>query len=218
VDTSKSVDTSKTLLASIAVVLAVILAPSAAPAGAAVVPPGNSAANQYTETLPTTGGNTEAKKGKHKVTPAEAIGSGPAKKLDTQGKQGHEAAAVIAATSPPPVSGAVSEGGNEGSGSVSGAAGGGNGGSGHGGGSEGAGKGQGAGGEDSTGAPGGAAHNVKVDSTVEEPGGSSGFGEVLGQATGSTSSGGTGLLLPLAILAIAIWAVVFLLRRRRRTA
>jgi hypothetical protein len=214
------VDTSKTLLASIAVVLATTLAPSAALAGTAVVPPGNSAANQYTETFPTTGGNTEAKKGKHKVTPAEAIGSGPAKKLDSQGKQGHEAAAVIAATSPPPASGAGSEDSDEGSGSVTGGAGSnGGGGSGHGGGSEGAGQGQGAGGNDSTGAGGGAAQNVNVvDSTVEEPGGSSGFGEVLGQATGSTSSGGTGLLLPLAILATAIWAVVFLLRRKRRTA
>ena len=211
-------DTPKTLLISIALAAVASLAPPAAGA-TTVVPPGNSAANQYTETFPTTGGNAEAKKGTHKVTPAEAIGSGPAKKLDSQGKQGHEAAAVIAATSPLPVSGAGSEGSDEGSGSVTGGAGGnGGGGSGHGGGSDGAGQGQGARGNDLTGAAG-AAHSVNVvDSTVQEPGGSSGFGEVLGQATGSTSSGGTGLLLPLAIIATAVWAVLFLLRRKRRTA
>jgi hypothetical protein len=205
------------MLASIAVAIAAILAPAAAPA-ATVVPPGNSAANQYTETFPTTGGNTEAKKGKHKVTPAEAIGSGPAKKLDSRGKQGREAASVIAATSPPPVSGA---GGEESSDEGTGAAGaaGSGGGSGHGGGPEGAGQSQSQ--SQSTGRDGsaGAARGVNVaDSTLEEPGGSSGLDEVLGQATGSTSSGGTGLLLPLAILATAIWAVVFLLRRKRRTA
>jgi hypothetical protein len=209
------VDTPKTLLASIAVAAAAILAPAAAGA-ATVVPPGNSAANQYTETLPTTGGNAEAKNGKHKVTPADVIGSGPAKKLDSQGKQGREAAAVIAATAPAPVS-AGGEGGDEGSGGVPGGAGGqGGGGAGNGGGSEGGGQGQGGGGDGSTGS-GARSVNV-VDSVVEEPTGSSGFGEVLGQATGSTSSGGSGLLLPLAILATAIWAVFFLLRRKRRTA
>jgi hypothetical protein len=208
------VDTPKTLLASIAMAAVAILAPTAALAET-VVPPGNSAANQYTETFPTTGGNAEAKKGKHKVTPAEAIGSGPAKKLDSQGKQGREAAAVIAATAPAPV-GATGEVSDEGSGSAAGAGGkGGGGGAGQGGGSEGGGQGPAPIGNGSAGA---ARHVNVVDSAVEEPGGSSGFGEVLGQATGSTSSGGTGLLLPLAILATVLWAVFFLLRRKRRTA
>lgn len=211
-------DASKTLLASLAVMAVAVLSPSAALAGA-VVPPGNSAANQYTETFPTTGGNTEAKKGKHKVTPAEAIGSGPAKKLDSRGKQGRETAAVVAATAPPPLNegGESSEGGDEGSGSAAaGAAGTGDGGSGHGTGSQSGSQGRAAGGN---GSGGGASHSVNVvDSALAEPGGSSGFAEVVGQATGSTSSGGTGLLLPLAVLATAIWAVVFLLRRKRRTA
>ena len=47
--------------------------------------------------------------------------------------------------------------------------------------------------------------------------GSSGLGEVLGQATGS-SSGQLGLLLPLVIIATAAWACAFFWRQRvRRT-
>jgi hypothetical protein len=38
---------------------------------------------------------------------------------------------------------------------------------------------------------------------------------VLGQATGSSSSGGIGFLLPLIVLASVVWAVAFFLRRRR---
>ncbi|HEU4736290.1 MAG TPA: hypothetical protein VFS48_04595, partial [Solirubrobacterales bacterium] len=51
--------------------------------------------------------------------------------------------------------------------------------------------------------------------TTELPDGSSGFGEVLAEATGS-SSGETGLLLPLTILATAAWALAFLWRQRNR--
>ena len=50
---------------------------------------------------------------------------------------------------------------------------------------------------------------------VPIPAGSSGLGEVIGQATGSSSSGQLGLLLPLLILAVATWAVAYVLRQRR---
>jgi hypothetical protein len=181
--------------------LALAAFPAAAPA-ASLVPPGNSAANQYTETFPTSGGNAEAK-GKGKVNAGDVLGAGNAKKLDSQGKQGREAAAVVAATAPPSALAPEDsgEGGSEGS-------------AGGGGGKGGKGDNSGqTGGND--GVPAGDRSGAAV-STDES--GSSGFGEVLGQATGSTSSGGTGLLLPLVVLASVIWALAFFLRRKRRTA
>lgn len=188
------------LLAPLAlVVLAAI--PAAAPA-ASLVPPGNSAANQYTETFPTSGGNAEAK-GKGKATAGKVLGAGNAKKLDSQGKQGREAAAVVAATAPPPLtSGGASESGEEGS--TDG----------------GAGKGDNAGqtgGANGAQSGGGSAAGSGAAVSADQSG-SSGLSEVLGQATGSTSSGGTGVLLPLVVLASVIGALAFLLRRKRRTA
>jgi len=53
---------------------------------------------------------------------------------------------------------------------------------------------------------------------AEDPGGSSRLGSVLGQATGSSASGGLGPLLPLLMLGTAIWAIAFLANRRRRPA
>lgn len=44
----------------------------------------------------------------------------------------------------------------------------------------------------------------------------SAIGEVLGRATGSSSSGETGLLLPLAIGAAIAWAMAYLWRQRKR--
>lgn len=49
-----------------------------------------------------------------------------------------------------------------------------------------------------------------------EPSGSSGLAEVLRQATGSSSSGEMGLLLPLIIVATLAWSLAYLARRRRR--
>ncbi|HET6998398.1 MAG TPA: hypothetical protein VFI03_07385 [Solirubrobacterales bacterium] len=185
---------------------------AAFPAGAsaaALVPPGNSAANQYTETFPTTGGNAEAK-GKGKVTAGDVLGAGNAEKLDSQGKQGREAAAVVAATAPPATAAAPTsgEGGGQDSSGATGGVSKGNGGSGGNGGQSGGGT-----------APAAGAGSGSGEGTVSaDTSGSSGFSEVLGQATGSTTSGGTGLLLPLVLLASAIWAVAFFLRRKRRTA
>ncbi len=186
------------------VLAALAVLPATAPA-ASLVPPGNSAANQYTETFPTSGGNAEAK-GKGKVTAGDVLGTGNAEKLDSQGKQGREAAAVVAATAPPPL--ASGEGGEGGSESGAGK---GNGGDGSAGGGQ---------ANDATGgaSAGGNGAGAGSFAAADDENGSSGFSEVLGQATGSTSSGGTGLLLPLVVLASVIWALAFFLRRRRRTA
>lgn len=176
---------------------------------ASLVPPGNSAANQYTETFPTTGGNAEAGgKGKGKATPGDVLGEGNSKKLDSKGKQGRETAAVVAATAPPPVAGSATDGENAGDDSVA-AGSGGTKGSGGSGGKQG----DGAGSATNGGGSGSASTDVVADAE-----GSSGLGEVLGQATGSSSSGGIGLLLPLIVLASVVWALAFFLRRRRRTA
>jgi hypothetical protein len=65
------------------------------------------------------------------------------------------------------------------------------------------------GGGDASGAPAQREHTP----TSED---SSAVGEVLAQATGTTSDGGTGLLLPLAIVAAIAWAIAYLLRQRSR--
>lgn len=179
------------------------------PAGAAaaeLVPPGNSAANQYTETFPTAGGNAEAKGKGGKATPNDVLGSGNAKKLDSKGKQGREAAAVVAATAP---AAAGSASGEQGRGNGSSAEGGANGAGG---------SGNGQGGSGGVSAAGGGTESGSGSSVAADSDGSSGLSEVLGQATGSSSSGGIGLLLPLVVLASVIWAAVYFLRRHRRTA
>jgi hypothetical protein len=61
------------------------------------------------------------------------------------------------------------------------------------------------------GSGGGGGRTVSAD----QPSGSSGLGEVLGQATGSTSSGKMGLFLPLAIVATLFGAIAYAARRRR---
>jgi hypothetical protein len=84
-----------------ATAVAMVALPSAAPAQS-VVPPGNSAVNQYTETFPTSRGPTATKKrGKQRHrSPAEALGSRKARRLASEGPQGRELAAVVAATAP----------------------------------------------------------------------------------------------------------------------
>jgi hypothetical protein len=80
------------------VLLGALLVALAAPAYAGAeyyVPPGNSAANQYTETLPSAGGDSGGKK-KDKATPAATLGAGNAKKLEDQGPSGKAAAQLPA--------------------------------------------------------------------------------------------------------------------------
>lgn len=177
-------------------------------AAADVVPPGNSAATQYTETFPTSGGEAEANKeinggGR---TPSKVLGSGKAKKLEETGSDGKAAAAVVAETAPPvqPESAPEQSSSDAGHHSKHAAGGGGKSGGGTGGSGSGAGK------------AGGATQPSATESVATgEPNGSSGFGEVLAQATGS-SSGQLGLLLPLLIIGTVVWSIYYLWRPRRQ--
>jgi len=179
------------LLAATTAILALPPVAIAAP----VIPPDNSAVTQYTEAFPTVGGDKEsAKKPKKKGdrSPTNVLGSHKARKLAAQGAQGQAVAEVVAATAPTtsvaPTPGQA--GGDAG-------------------GRDDRGNGASGGGSNRTGGP--AAH------PVDEVDGSSGLGEVISQATGSSSSGQMGALLPLAIVAAIASSLIFLLRKRRAT-
>jgi hypothetical protein len=170
--------------------LALALLPSAAAAQeeSSVVPPGNSAATQYTEALPTAGGDKETG-GDHKPAPSTVLGSKNAGKLQSQGKDGREVAQIAAETAPETSPPAQSEPAPAGGGGNTG---------------------------------GKAAHRQDAEPThtvqpvsSELPDGSSGLAEVIAEATGASSSGGTGLLLPLSIVAAIAWALTYLWRQRR---
>lgn len=138
--------------------------PSAA-ATQPVIPPGNSAVNQYTEPFPTPGGSavTTEEEGR---SPAQALGTRNARQLERLGSDGRAAAALAAATAPVQV-------GTEG----------------------------------------------KPDSKsveADEPGGSSALSEIVSQATGSSFSGGMGLLLLLVIVGAVAGSLIFLWRQKRQ--
>jgi len=159
-----------------------------------VVPPGNSAATQYTETFPTSNGEADLNQGINggEVDPSKVLGAENARRLESAGAEGRQVAMIAAATAPPAPE-TESGGGHPAS---------------HG---AGAGSGRGSGG--SGGAPQNGSQerrNVRVD----QPSGSSGLGQVLGQATG-TDSGRLGLWLPLLIVATIAWALAYAWRQRR---
>jgi hypothetical protein len=192
----------KSLRTALLATIAIFAFPSAALAEE-LVPPGNSAVNQYTETFPTSGGDKKAEHGKKRPKPAAVLGSHNAKKLEDQGPEGRKVATVAAATAPSTVVTPEPEETDQGE---SGAAGGGGGG----------------GNRKENAAPSPAPRQTSSapDTPRETAGpsgsdGSSGFGEVLAQATGTSSSGELGLLLPLAIVAAFIWAVATRRRTRR---
>jgi hypothetical protein len=202
-------------LAAISAVAAALALPAASPAEY-YVPPANSAANQYTESFPGAGGESGGKR--KDVTPGTALGAGNAKKLESKGRAGKEAAEVAAETAPaqlatggtdngggkaaePGDSGQTGEKGNGGAEDEGGS--GSTGTAGSGGGSPG-----GKGGGSGTGEGGG---------KVQQPKGSSGFGQVLGQATGA-GDGNLGLWLPLAIVLTLIGSVAYRVRMRHAQA
>lgn len=165
-----------------------------------LVPPGNSAATQYTETVPTAGGqrNTEKDRPRSGGSPAEVLGAGNAQRLDEQGDAGREVAEFTAETAPAAV--AVEEApaatDDEGDREKPKA------------------------GErkdddpNDVGAAGGSGGPGPGNGEASDSSGSSGFGEVLAQATGWSSSEG---LLLLAILSAIGWALAFLWRQRDRS-
>jgi len=198
---------------SLVAIAAVFATPAAATAAEAVVPPSNSAAAQYTEAFPTSGGDKKTEGAAHHRSPVKVLGSHKAKKLEKQGPEGKAAAEVAAATAPISVAAAPSEhtpstqsdnssgrnAGGEGSDSKSTGAGNGNGGSGtpH--------KGSGAAGGTET-----------VHSPAPDPAGSSGIGSAIGQATGLSTVGHSGLLLLLVIVTTVLWSLAYLWRQRRQ--
>jgi hypothetical protein len=170
----------------VAAIVALCL-PAAATA-AEPVPAGNPAATQYTEAFPTAGGPRDAE-GSQKgngARPNQVLGERNARRLESQGEAGREAAALAAETAPSQSGGSTGSASNGGKGA--------------------GGKGAGSG----TRAPG--------DSASNSGGGHSGFDEVLGQATGSSSGGGISPLLPLVILGTIAWALAYLLRQRKSQA
>lgn len=180
-----------------------------------VVPPGNSAATQYTETFPTSGGEADVNKeiDASNLKPSKVLGKSKTKDLESQGADGKAVAEIAAVTAPNPVateeestpapSGDQPNGGKKKADSnPAGGSGGSSGGS---------------GGAPTNKPPTGGGEPAPRSVTVSEPSGSSGLGEVLGQATGS-SSGQLGLLLPLLILGTVIWAINYAWRQRQTAA
>jgi cobalamin biosynthesis Mg chelatase CobN len=177
-----------------------------------VVPPENSAATQYTEAIPTGGGQKDAGKSgnRGKRSPAQVLGSDKAQKLNEKGPEGKAAAEVAAETAPsveprPPSPASSEAPAAEPQPAASGDS----------------------GAKSNAKHRAGIAEHRKVQaapspaaepdrSLSEEPAGSSGFGEVIAQATGSSSSGQLGALLPLLIVATIAWSLAYLWRQRQR--
>ncbi len=195
-------------------VMALALALPTAAAGegvsGSVVPPENSAATQYTEALPTAGGDKQADGGGKKSSPKKVLGAKNAHKLESHGREGREVAEVVAETAPEtsaPVEAApapkpqhASTGNGNGN-------------------SKGNDKGHSARPHRSPNldkAP--APRPDETPTATELPKGSSAFGEVVAAMTGSSSSGQLGVLLPLAIAAAIAWSLFFFWRQRRRPA
>lgn len=200
----------KGILPAAVTALAVGLAsPAAAQEGEEVVPPENSAVNQYTESFPTASGDKDAydQKG-DKRTPAKVLGTRNAKRLEQRGSEGHAVAELTAETAPVTAAPPTPVGENQ---AEEATLGGGQGGSDD--------HGQGNAGSDRRGPvsaqqgdPGTARAIATRD--VAEVDGSSGVGAVIAQALGSPS-GGMGLLLPLLLLGTIAWAIAYAMRQRR---
>jgi hypothetical protein len=189
-----------------ALALALPAGSAAAEETAAVVPPENSAATQYTEAVPTAGGDSTSGGGHEKPSPAKVLGSKNAHKLESQGSEGREVARVVAETAPetsaPAATARPAEAQRAGNGPDG----------------NGQGNADGSGGNSQ-----GQAHRRQVEPAAEKPStaptelpsGSSALGEIVAEATGSSSSGQLGALLPLATLAAIAWSLAFLWRQRR---
>lgn len=186
------------------------LAIAALPASAAAqsyVPPGNSAATQYTEAVPTAGGPKSTNNSKHRQSrsPGKVLGAHKTAKLAAHGPQGQAAAEVAALTAPSTTAASHETAAAPGHGNPAQQGGQGSSGGGR------AGNGSNGGGPSQSAYSASPANFAQAGSD-----GSSGVGEVIGQATGSSSSGRPGLWLPLLIAAVAIWSGAYLLRRQRK--
>jgi hypothetical protein len=198
----------RTIPIAIAATVALLALPGSAMAEY-LVPEGNSAVTQYTEGFPTGGGEKKTEgSGNKGATPAKTIGAANAKKLEDHGPEG-AAVAEVAAETAPEAGAATPESSNHQQNSQpkhqqkqakDGK--------------------QGKGSKDKPADSGGKQEEGQTATPVtsqsgDGPSGSSGIGETLAAATGS-SSGGLGLLLPLVILAAIAWGIAFFVRQRKR--
>ena len=173
--------------------LVVSMALPAAATAESVVPPGNSAATQYTETFPTSGGNVEVNGslgggGRAHRTPSQALGDRTAHELESQGAEGRAVANLASESVPGSAAGPGSEGGH----------------------------GSGAGGKGGDGGAGGGKGGGAGGNGAEAAGGgSSGVGQVLSHATLS-DSGQMGIFLPLVLIASLACALLYAWRRHGR--
>lgn len=202
------------------VAVAAALALPAAAAAEYYVPPANSAANQYTESFPGAGGESGGKR--KDVTAGAALGAGNAKQLEKKGKAGKEAAEVAAETAPAQLAGASGGNGKNSGGGANGSGKSGGGDKSGGGGESGGGNGEEEGASGSSGSAGGSGGSAggetgSTATNVQQPQGSSGLGQVLGQATG-TDDGNLGLWLPLVIVLTLIGSVAYWVRMRNAQA
>lgn len=199
--------------ASLLALVALLLGALALPAGAAAeyyVPPSNSAANQYTETVPSAGGNKGGKDKGAPVSAAETLGAKNAKRLEEKGPAGKAAAEVAAETAPATESTIAVGAGGHSNGGQGGTGGQGTGNPNAGGGNQGSGSGGGQIGND--------VNTGTATLVVDQPSGSSALGEIVRQATGSGDDDNLGLWLPLAIVAILGGSIAYGVRHRDRTA
>ena len=158
-----------------------------------VVPPDNSAVSQYTETVPTAGGGQDTdRQGKKRRSPAEVLGTGNAKRLGAEGSQGQAAAEVAAATAPDVDSLHATPTVDTQDGAQQ--------------------KHGGTGDLPKAEIP----TSPAISPLSSDSSGSSGLGEVIAQATGSSSSSEMGLFFPLVILAALAWSLSYFWRQRRR--
>ena len=192
----------------LAAAIALVAAAPAVAEEAPLVPPENSAVNQYTETFPTAGGDKDAHDhdGGNR-TPKKVLGEKNANKLEEHGAAGKATAELAAETAPLPVETTIGtapeatppeaeESDESGTGAPV---------RGNGGNPPSSGSGRDA-------APATNTADTKV--VVVEAGGSSGLSEVLGRATGSPQ-GGMGIFLPLLLLGTIFWAIAYVARQRR---
>jgi len=173
------------------VAIAAIAASPAAAEEAPLVPPENSAVNQYTEAFPTASGDKDAhERGNRSPSPKKVLGADKAKELRGHGPAGR-ATAELAAETAPVVEVTTEETDQAGAGVPA------------------------RGGGPGNGTQNTAGKAVTVPVVVAEPDGSSGLSEVIGRATGSSPEGGMGIFLPLLIVATIFWAFAYLARQRR---
>jgi hypothetical protein len=209
-----------------AIAMTVFAALMAIPSQAAaenIVPPGNSAATQYTEVFPTAGGNAAIKNGSigggKKGAAEKTLGQATTKALEEHGSEGRAVVELASEGAPAPSpapeggeGGASGASGNGGSGEESKGTAAGGASTGQGGGGSG-----GAGGSHSGGAKAGGQPAASIPAATAagaQVSGDSGPAAILAQATGS-SSGTMGIFLPLLLLVALVWAAAYSWRQRQ---